>query len=330
MKKATGILFVILMIISQSNILGQECITCVDNTVDFDLFASAIGKDNQATGIASLAFGFKNITQGHYSTTIGKYLQINTNVNSAIIIGSGNSDTDKLISNIGNSFMVGFNSNLPTFFVGGSNGQSTTGRIGIGTSSPLAKLHIYSNEDESATLFLQQSNWTSDLFAQIWLGDMDHGISAELGAGMVYTTEQYHVFKGGDVFIEDIDKGIIMKSPDGNCWRGVLDNDGNLHFTALETCPEITVAVPENNEIKSGNNLKVYPNPTNDYLTVELTIANQNQHAVSLLDEKGAVLITKRFQSSQTKLYTGDLPAGIYFVHLTGEKAELVQKVIKQ
>ena len=40
----------------------------------------------------------------------------------------------------------------------------------------------------------------------------------------------------GDIYISDIDKGIIMKSPDGNCWRGVLDNSGNLNFSAT-TCP---------------------------------------------------------------------------------------------
>jgi len=40
----------------------------------------------------------------------------------------------------------------------------------------------------------------------------------------------------GDVFLEDINSGIIMKSPDGNCWKGLIDNSGTLQFQQM-TCP---------------------------------------------------------------------------------------------
>lgn len=40
----------------------------------------------------------------------------------------------------------------------------------------------------------------------------------------------------GDVFISDINHGIIMTSPDGQCWRGTLDNTGMLNFSHI-TCP---------------------------------------------------------------------------------------------
>ncbi len=42
--------------------------------------------------------------------------------------------------------------------------------------------------------------------------------------------------KGGDVYIEDINRGVIMKSPNGQCWRITVDNTGNLITTAI-TCP---------------------------------------------------------------------------------------------
>jgi hypothetical protein len=44
-----------------------------------------------------------------------------------------------------------------------------------------------------------------------------------------------HVF-AGDVNIEQIGSGIILKSPNGNCWRVTVDNSGNLVRTAI-TCP---------------------------------------------------------------------------------------------
>ena len=40
----------------------------------------------------------------------------------------------------------------------------------------------------------------------------------------------------GDVYISSIDKGIIMTSPDGQCWRGTVNNSGVLEFSAVE-CP---------------------------------------------------------------------------------------------
>ncbi|HEU5165063.1 MAG TPA: hypothetical protein VFU29_05960, partial [Chitinophagaceae bacterium] len=44
-----------------------------------------------------------------------------------------------------------------------------------------------------------------------------------------------HVFNG-DVNIEQIGSGIIMKSPNGQCWRITIDNAGNLVRTAI-VCP---------------------------------------------------------------------------------------------
>ena len=44
-----------------------------------------------------------------------------------------------------------------------------------------------------------------------------------------------HVFNG-DVNIDQIGSGIILKSPNGQCWRVTIDNTGNLIRTAI-TCP---------------------------------------------------------------------------------------------
>jgi hypothetical protein len=40
----------------------------------------------------------------------------------------------------------------------------------------------------------------------------------------------------GDVYIENMDKGIIMKSANGQCWRYTPDNTGQLVSTNV-TCP---------------------------------------------------------------------------------------------
>lgn len=40
----------------------------------------------------------------------------------------------------------------------------------------------------------------------------------------------------GDVYIDDISKGVIMKSPNGQCWRMTVSNTGQPVFTSI-TCP---------------------------------------------------------------------------------------------
>ncbi len=41
---------------------------------------------------------------------------------------------------------------------------------------------------------------------------------------------------GGDVYVTDVTKGIILKSPNGNCWRLTVSNTGAPVFTAIP-CP---------------------------------------------------------------------------------------------
>jgi hypothetical protein len=59
--------------------------------------------------------------------------------------------------------------------------------------------------------------------------------SGKIGIGTV-TPSSILTVSGGDVNVLDIGSGIIMKSPNGNCWRITIDNSGTLIRTAI-TCP---------------------------------------------------------------------------------------------
>lgn len=41
----------------------------------------------------------------------------------------------------------------------------------------------------------------------------------------------------GDIYIEDINNGVIMKSPNGGCWRMTINDDGSIQTTSI-TCPQ--------------------------------------------------------------------------------------------
>jgi len=40
----------------------------------------------------------------------------------------------------------------------------------------------------------------------------------------------------GDIYIDEINCGVILKSPDGNCWRMTVNNYGKPVFTSV-ACP---------------------------------------------------------------------------------------------
>jgi hypothetical protein len=59
--------------------------------------------------------------------------------------------------------------------------------------------------------------------------------SAVTGPGTIVPRSVLTLFNG-DVNIEQIGSGIILKSPNGQCWRVTIDNGGNLIRTSI-TCP---------------------------------------------------------------------------------------------
>lgn len=56
-----------------------------------------------------------------------------------------------------------------------------------------------------------------------------------LGLGTATPKATIHV-ADGDVYIEDIGSGVIMKSPNGQCWRMTIDDTGAFNSTSIQ-CP---------------------------------------------------------------------------------------------
>ena len=57
-----------------------------------------------------------------------------------------------------------------------------------------------------------------------------------LGVGAFSPTSRVQV-KGGDIYLEDIGTGVIMRSPDGSCWRMTVTDVGSADFEKLVSCP---------------------------------------------------------------------------------------------
>jgi len=367
----------IIGLISLSANLFSQCVNC-DSVVNTGINSSAIGTNtvstghsafasgfrSEASGFYSTAMGYHSLSSGMYSIALGNYVSSNGAMSTAIgnmvtatyegsiIIGSGGEwfSGHYLENNHPRTLMVGFSSVYPTFFVSDSPlspYSNKTGRIGIGNIPlPQVKLHLRSDNDESAALFLEPSNWTSDYNAEIFLGNQQHGISAELNKGLVFKTEHYYLFnqgylgigtddpaakvhiKSGDIYIEDIDRGIIMKSPDGICWRGTLNDQGQLIFQALSECPEdAAISIKESTPNKLD--ISIHPNPTENNIEIEIPDLGSKSLVFMLVDENGKVVKSLKITGIKTTVNTADLAPGLYFGNFSGDNINFVEKIVK-
>lgn len=57
-----------------------------------------------------------------------------------------------------------------------------------------------------------------------------------VGLSTTVPLSKLHI-REGDIFIEDITSGVIMKSPNGKCWRMSVNNSGEAVFKSI-ACPE--------------------------------------------------------------------------------------------
>jgi len=108
-------------------------------------YAVAMGDTNTADGVASTALGSDTTVTGDYSLAVGQYVTAGPAAHTIVLGQGAGSGADQLVNNTASSLMVGFNSDIPTLFVGPSAGTGTTGNVGIGTTSPSEKLHVFGN-----------------------------------------------------------------------------------------------------------------------------------------------------------------------------------------
>jgi hypothetical protein len=134
----------------------------------------------------------------------------------------------------------------------------------------------------------------------------------------------------GDIYISDIEKGIIMKSPDGNCWRGVLDNSGQLVFSSID-CPESEI-VNNMQQLKSSSNIQVYPNPSNTLININISDSKNKRLEYSIYNLLGQVQTNGKIKSETKIIDISNLTNGEYLLSIYDKKGEslFTQKIIKE
>jgi hypothetical protein len=81
----------------------------------------------------------------------------------------------------------------------------------------------------------------------------------------------------------------------------------------------------QTNEIQATSSIKVNPNPTQDFITIE-NLAVDEMLALTLLDYSGKII--KRFEPNNTTLQLTDLSTGIYLLQISTTKGDFREKIL--
>jgi hypothetical protein len=155
------LLFLIIQMLIPHWLIAQktDCTQC-GNHSNTGEFSTTLGQYTTSADFAAFASGFEVYSTNAFSFAHGKFINV-SGTNSVVfgsfanasnqhnmVLGHGVNNTNRLENNIGYTLMAGFNSDLPTLFIGKSIGAGYTGKIGIGNvTAPQAKLHIRADEN---------------------------------------------------------------------------------------------------------------------------------------------------------------------------------------
>ncbi|PKP47552.1 MAG: hypothetical protein CVT95_05545 [Bacteroidetes bacterium HGW-Bacteroidetes-12] len=145
------------------NSTGNHSFAIGNSSTASGLYGYVFGVASQAVGDYSFAIGRYSVTNGNNSYSIGEY--VSTSSANSTTIGRGVNSSTKLDNNQSNTLMVGFNSTIPTFFVGASSGSGTTGKVGIATSSPIRTFDVNGMSHFSDTMSIGTTKTNGSMLA---------------------------------------------------------------------------------------------------------------------------------------------------------------------
>ena len=197
-----------------SSATGANASAIGNNTTASGNNSFAGGYNSQATGSNSFAFGYNSkstqsttaaigntaLASGIGSVAIGNYVKATAQY--SYVFGSGTSASYPLTNATAYSIAFGVNSNKPTLLITKSLNNNYTGKVAIGSiTNPQAKLHIKSDSNEDAGVFLEPSNKTQRK-AFINLFDSNHNIMVDQSAAMQFNAgDGSLIFSGEHVCI---------------------------------------------------------------------------------------------------------------------------------
>ncbi|MEL6653973.1 MAG: T9SS type A sorting domain-containing protein, partial [Bacteroidota bacterium] len=110
----------------------------------------------------------------------------------------------------------------------------------------------------------------------------------------------------------------------------VTDANGCSLTDSVEVLFSPSVSIEPQFNLRSW---RVYPNPTQGQVQLELEWQQQTKANLSLLDLQGKVIEARRLPKAikhQEKLDLSQLPAGVYIMRIQSEETSLIRRIVKQ
>ncbi|MBN1416861.1 MAG: T9SS type A sorting domain-containing protein [Bacteroidales bacterium] len=349
MKKILFPIFILLSFITGANAQVDTMQTIlterihIGDTTLFPVFADGPIKVVTTNNLSYGAILLKNPVS-NLCTALDCY----NNMNSRITIGIAGSENPNFYHNMGYIFMSDQNSlepprglvighrysNAPIIFAQNNEEVmrvSTEGNVGVGINIPSYKLDIAGliNTSEGIrfpdgtiqTTAPPSTYWQTDDSGTIYTWD-------KVGIGTSEPKAKVEI-ADGDIYISNINKGIIMKSPDGQCWRGTLDNSGSLNFVPVN-CEDLSTSSFNiiSPEIQT---LSIYPNPTRNTITIASQHHDLNNMEAVLYNVDGKIIKKERLKSDYAILKLNDVSQGTYIIEVMDQTGKVIgsEKVIK-
>lgn len=161
-------------------------------------YSTAKGYFNTVNGYASFASGTYVTSNGSHSQGFGNFLQ--TDGLQSFTFGSGNLITP-FVNAFDKTFAISWDSQTPAFVVRKVNGDQ---RAGIGTFSPLNKMHIVTGDDQGLSFVSTATNQRSNIEFRDETENLNWDITAynNFGGGYGNVLEiQSH--KGGNLWVHN-------------------------------------------------------------------------------------------------------------------------------
>jgi hypothetical protein len=176
-------------------------------------YSSALGDYNTSTGNYSFVGGSNSKALGSHSFGFGKYVKANGD--GSIVLGSGKTGIGgiiPLVNGIPNSFMVGFNTTIPSLFVQ-EFGKYEPGYVGIFHTNPETELDVMGTITTRGLIFKPDGTLEDGM---VLTADGTTGLvkwATPAGADKGYWAEN-----GNDIYFKGINFGGL--TPPGNVGIG--------------------------------------------------------------------------------------------------------------
>jgi photosystem II stability/assembly factor-like uncharacterized protein len=150
--------------------------------------------------------------------------------------------------------------------------------------------------------------------------------------------ETGYVVGGSGAILKTIDGGVTWTKQ----WSKTINNLNSVCFptanigyvagdaaTILNTTDGGGYPVGLTENTKKTNSLKIYPNPSSNFVTVEISAEN-DLCPVSVFDLNGSEIISRNICGYKSQIDISNLPAGVYFLKCIDKNGVQVGKIIKQ